>query len=183
MKRRPRLGYRTCFCFISCGCAIGSLLDDYGKVPRMLWKPHVTVAAVVERSGQFLVVEEFAAEQLVYNQPAGHLDEGESLIAAAVRETREETAWSFTPEALVGIYRWRNPDSNSTYLRVCFTGDCANHDPNQRLDTGIVRAVWLSRAELSASGRLRSPLVLRCIDDYLAGVRYPLDLLSDLGDD
>jgi len=146
----------------------------------MPWKPHVTVAAVVERNSRFLIVEEVSDGQLVYNQPAGHLDEGESLIKAAVRETLEETAWSFTPEALVGIYRWHNPDNNSTYLRVCFTGQCTIHDPNQRLDAGIVRAEWLSRAELSASGRLRSPLVLRCIDDYLAGIRYPLNLLSDL---
>ncbi len=146
----------------------------------MPWKPHVTVAAVIERNSRFLTVEEVSDGQLVYNQPAGHLDEGESLITAVVRETQEETAWSFTPEALVGIYRWRNPDNNSTYLRVCFTGQCTSHDPNQRLDTGIVRAEWLSRAELDASGRLRSPMVMRCIDDYLAGIRYPLDLLSDL---
>ena len=148
----------------------------------MSWKPHVTVAAVVERNSRFLIVEEVSDGQLVYNQPAGHLDEGESLIKAAVRETQEETAWSFSPVALVGIYRWHNPGSNRTYLRVCFTGPCTTHDPNQRLDKGIVRAEWLSRAELSASGRLRSPLVLRCIDDYLAGIRYPLSLLSDLSD-
>lgn len=148
----------------------------------MPWKPHVTVAAVVERNGRFLIVEEVSDGQQVYNQPAGHLDEGESLIKAAVRETREETAWSFSPEALVGIYRWHNPDSNRTYLRVCFTGQCTSHDPSQPLDAGILRAAWLSRAELSASGRLRSPLVLRCIDDYLAGTRYPLSLLSDLSD-
>ena len=148
----------------------------------MSWKPHVTVAAVVERNSRFLMVEEVSDGHLVYNQPASHLDDGESLIKAAIRETLEETAWSFAPEALVGIYRWRNPDNNSTYLRVCFTGQCTSHDPNQRLDAGIVRAEWLSRAELSASDRLRSPLVLRCIDDYLAGIRYPLSLLSDLDD-
>jgi 8-oxo-dGTP pyrophosphatase MutT (NUDIX family) len=160
--------------------AIGGSLREYDKVPPMSWNPHVTVAAVIERNGRFLIVEEVSNGQLVYNQPAGHLDEGESLITAAVRETLEETAWSFTPDALVGIYRWRNPGSNNTYLRVCFTGQCTTHDPNQTLDEGIVRALWLSRAELCASGRLRSPMVLRCIDDYLAGSRYPLSLLSDL---
>lgn len=148
----------------------------------MPWKPHVTVAAVIERKSRFLMVEEASDGTLVFNQPAGHLDEGESLIRAAVRETQEETAWTFIPEALLGIYRWRNPENGSTYLRVCFTGQCTSHDPSQTLDSGIVRAEWLSRDELSASNRLRSPLVLRCIDDYLAGIRYPLNLLSDLGE-
>lgn len=146
----------------------------------MLWKPHVTVAAVVERNNRFLIVEEESNGQLVYNQPAGHLDEGESLVSAVVRETLEETAWSFKPEALVGIYRWQNPGNNTTYLRICFTGHCTEHDPERRLDEGIMQALWLSRSELIASERLRGPLVLRCIDDYLAGNRYPLALLSDL---
>ncbi len=146
----------------------------------MLWKPHVTVAAVVERDNRFLIVEEISDGRLVYNQPAGHLDEGESLIMAVARETLEETAWSFIPEALIGIYRWHNPGNNRTYLRVCFAGHCTSHNPHQALDTGIVRAAWLTRAELSTSGQLRSPMVLRCIDDYLAGLRYPLSLLNDL---
>lgn len=146
----------------------------------MIWKPHVTVAAVVERDQRFLMVEELADSRRVYNQPAGHLDEGESLLHAVVRETLEETAWTFTPDALVGIYRWQNPDNQATYLRLCFSGACDRHDPSRALDDGIIAAVWLSRAELAASTRLRSPLVLRCIDDYLAGIRYPLSLLSDI---
>ena len=146
----------------------------------MLWKPHVTVAAVVERNNRFLIVEEESDRQLVYNQPAGHLDEGESLINAVVRETLEETAWSFIPEALVGIYRWQNPGNRNTYLRICFTGHCTEHDPGRPLDEGIMQALWLSRSELIATERLRSPMVLRCIDDYLGGQRYPLDLLTDI---
>ncbi len=146
----------------------------------MIWKPHVTVAAVIEREGRFLMVEEKSAGQLVYNQPAGHLDEGEGLITAAIRETREETAWGFTPTALVGLYRWQHPQKNSTYLRACFTGTCHDHDPRLKLDKGIVRALWMSRTELMAhTDRLRSPLVMRCIDDYLAGKRYPLDIIND----
>jgi ADP-ribose pyrophosphatase YjhB (NUDIX family) len=147
----------------------------------MIWKPNVTVAAVVERQGRFLIVEEDADGKRVYNQPAGHLDEGESLIKAVTRETLEETAWHFEPTALVGVYRWKNTHTGITYLRVCFTGACHDEEAGRSLDEGIVQAVWLSRDELTALGsRLRSPLVLRCVDDYLAGRRYPLDLLVDM---
>ena len=146
----------------------------------MTWKPHVTVAAVIEREGRFLMVEEKSEGRLVYNQPAGHLDEGEGLIAAAIRETLEETAWHFVPTALVGFYLWQHPQKSSTYLRACFTGTCHGHDPLLKLDRGIVRALWMSRAELMAhADRLRSPLVLQCIDDYLAGKRYPLEIMRD----
>jgi 8-oxo-dGTP pyrophosphatase MutT (NUDIX family) len=142
------------------------------------------VAAVVERGGHFLLVEEQDARgRLVVNQPAGHLDPGESLQQAVVRETREETAWGFLPEAVVGIYLYRSADRGVTYLRVCFSGSCTDHDPEQRLDAGVQRSLWLSRDEIAALGaRARSPMVLRCTDDYLAGQRFPLQLLGQLQD-
>lgn len=147
----------------------------------MIWKPHATVAAVIERDGRFLMVEENSDGEVVYNQPAGHLDPGEPLIQAAIRETREETAWGFEPDAIVGIYRWVHEATDRTYLRVCFSGRCHDHHPQQALDDGIMQALWLSRDELLAQAeKLRSPMVMRCIDDYLAGKRYPLDLLQEL---
>lgn len=145
-----------------------------------VWKPHVTVAAVVERDGRFLFVEEDTDEGIRINQPAGHLDPGESLLAAAVRETLEETAWRFEPEALVGVYRWHNPGLDRTYLRFAFAGRVHGHDPARALDTGILRTLWLTPDELRAEApRHRSPLVQRCVDDWLAGRRHPLDLLQD----
>ncbi len=141
----------------------------------------VTVAAVVESSGRFLVVEERVAGELVFNQPAGHLEHGESLVEAVIRETLEESAWAFEPAAVTGIYLWSVPDTDRTFLRVAFSGDCRGHDPDRALDDGIVRATWLTREQLAArSARLRSPMVLRCIDDYTAGIRYPLDVLTQL---
>jgi ADP-ribose pyrophosphatase YjhB (NUDIX family) len=149
----------------------------------MVWKPHVTVATVAERNGEFLMVEETVDDFVCFNQPAGHLDEGESLLHAVVRETLEETAWHFEPTHLIGIYRWRNPADGKTWVRACFTGHCLRHEPERQLDDGIIQAHWLTRAALAARApQLRSPLVLRCIDDYLAGHRYPLTLLQDLGD-
>jgi 8-oxo-dGTP pyrophosphatase MutT (NUDIX family) len=147
-----------------------------------IWKPNVTVAAVVERDGRFLLVEEETADGVRFNQPAGHLDEGESLVAACARETLEETAYEFTPSELVGIYQWPRPkrenEGDITYLRFAFAGKAGAHDPARQLDTGILRAVWLSLAEIEACAeRHRSPLVLQCIRDYLAGRRYPLDLI------
>ena len=148
----------------------------------MIWKPHVTVAAVVERDGRFLIVEEEDADgRVVYNQPAGHLDEGESLADAVVREALEEAAWHFKPDGVLGIYRWTNPDTRITYLRVCFRGACDVHEPHRALDKDILRVCWMTRAEIeNLKPQLRSPLVLRCVDDYLAGKRYPLALLADL---
>lgn len=144
-------------------------------------KPHITVAAVVENAGRFLVVEEEADGRVVYNQPAGHLDDGETLLQAVVRETLEETGWHFAPQAMVGVYRWRSPVNGVTYVRVCFSGVCLKHEAGRTLDSGILRVLWLSRGELSALGnQLRSPMVLRCIDDYRAGKRYPLSLLTEL---
>lgn len=147
----------------------------------MIWKPNTTVAALIERDGRFLMVEEEENGQVVYNQPAGHLDEGESLLTAVVRETLEETAWHFQPESVTGIYRWVNPLSTTTYLRICFAGVCSEHDATRPLDKGIRRALWMTREELCAvNSQLRSPMVMRCIDDYLAGQRYSLSLLTEI---
>lgn len=144
----------------------------------MIWKPHATVAAIVENDGKFLMVEENVEGEIVYNQPAGHLDPNEDLIEAVVRETREETAWLFKPEALIGVYLWEQPKTDRTFLRFAFCGQCSDHQENQSLDTGILRALWMSRDELLDSKKLRSPMVIKNIDDYLAGKRYPLDVLS-----
>lgn len=147
----------------------------------MDWDARLTVAAVIEREGRFLLVEEYAdGTELVYNQPAGHLDERETLAAAAIRETLEETAWEVQVDAIVGLYYWTHPHGQ-TYIRTCFSGQALQHHPDQPLDQGIQRALWLTRAEIAALGpKLRSPMVLRCIDDYLAGKRYPLDLFNYL---
>jgi 8-oxo-dGTP pyrophosphatase MutT (NUDIX family) len=143
-----------------------------------IWKPNVTVAAVIERDGRFLLVEEETADGLRFNQPAGHLDEGESIVAACARETLEETAWQFTPEALVGIYQWPRPQGDITYLRFAFCGRLGAHDPQRPLDDGILRAVWLTPAEIEATReRHRSPLIRQCVADYLAGRRFPLELI------
>ena len=155
---------------------------DKGLTNIMIWKPHVTVAAVIERDGKFLMVEENINDLAVYNQPAGHLEDGETFADAAIRETQEETAWEFTPKFITGIYRWRKPDDEETFVRVCFTGALGKHRPDQNLDTGIIAANWLSADELLnlPDTRLRSPMVKLCLQDYLANKRYPLDLISEL---
>ena len=146
-----------------------------------IWRPHVTVASVIERDGAFLFVEEQSTEGLVINQPAGHWEAQESLLQAVVRETLEETAYRIQPRALIGIYRWPHPQKNVTYLRFAFTGEVLEHQPMQPLDHGILRALWLMPAELAAqTQRHRSPLVQRCVQDYLAGKRYPLEILNHL---
>lgn len=148
----------------------------------MTWRPDLTVAAIVQHGDRFLIVEERIRDRLVFNQPAGHVEDGESIIAAAVRETLEETAWHFVPRHLLGIYLWRNPDSGHSILRVAVSGEAAAHEPARPLDQDIVAAHWLSRTELQARGaQLRSPLVLRCIDDHLAGRRHDLAALTYLG--
>ena len=135
----------------------------------MTLRPDLTVAAIVERDGQFLLVEERVGNRMVFNQPAGHVERGEQLVDAVVRETLEETAWTFHPEALVGIYFWEQPDKQRSFMRFAFCGRVSGHDPTRRLDRGIERAVWMTREQIVArSARLRSPMVLRCIDDYLA---------------
>ena len=147
----------------------------------MVWKPDVTVAAVVERDGKFLFVEERASGRVVLNQPAGHLERDETLQAAVARETLEETGWTFVPGELLGIYLWQPPHLSKTFLRVAFCGQLGGHDPSRPLDHGILRTRWLDREQLMASqGRHRSPLVARCVEDYLAGVRYPLALLTHM---
>lgn len=147
----------------------------------MDWLPRLTVATIIERDGRFLLVEEYAdGEELVYNQPAGHMDEHETLAAAAIRETLEETAWEVQIDAIVGLYYWTHPKGH-TFVRTCFAGKALHHHPDQPLDRGIQRAVWLTREEIAALGpKLRSPMVLHCIDDYLAGKRYPLELFGYL---
>ena len=145
---------------------------------RMIWKPNATVAAVIEHNGKFLLVEEHTSQGVRFNQPAGHLEANESLPEAVAREVLEESAYSFTPQHLLGIYRWHAPESDTTYLRFAFSGVITGHDAARKLDTGIIRTVWLLPDEIRAMQALhRSPLVLRCIEDYLAGKRYPLDLL------
>jgi 8-oxo-dGTP pyrophosphatase MutT (NUDIX family) len=147
----------------------------------MVWKPRVTVAVVAERQQRFLMVEEKVAGLIRFNQPAGHLEDGESLPDAAIRECLEETAWHFEPTALVGIYRWRSARNAETYLRVCFCGRCVPAKSERMLDEEIVAVHWLTLDEIRyRSARLRSPLVLRSIEDYLQQKRYPLDLLIDL---
>ncbi len=144
-------------------------------------RPDVTVAAIAETEGRFLVVEERINRRLLFNQPAGHVERGETLLAAVVREAREETAWRFEPHALLGVYLWRNPTTQREILRFAFTGHVTDHDAAQRLDCGIVGTHWLTRQELEArQERLRSPLVLRCVEDYLAGQRRALDGIAQL---
>jgi 8-oxo-dGTP pyrophosphatase MutT (NUDIX family) len=144
-------------------------------------KPDVTVAAIAEIDGRFLVVEERINRRLLFNQPAGHVEPGETLVAAVVREAREETAWRFEPQALLGVYLWRNPTNRREVLRFAFSGRVSDHDPAQRLDRCIVATHWLTREELETrQPRLRSPLVLRCVHDYLAGRRSPLDGIAQL---
>jgi len=142
------------------------------------WKPNVTVAAVVERDGAFLLVEEQTETGIRYNQPAGHLEAGESLIDAVIRETLEESARDFRPEALLGIYQYRQAGRGVTYLRFAFTGTLSEPHPGRPLDSGILQALWMSVAEIRACReRHRNPLLMQCIDDYLAGQRHPLHLL------
>lgn len=156
------------------------MTNDTGNNSRD-WSPHVTVAAVAVRDEHHLIVEEISRQRRVLNQPAGHLEDREALVDAVVREVREETAWEFHPEHIVGVYRWRNQANGSTYLRVAFYGNVSEHRPEQPLDDGIVEAHWLSYSELrEREAQHRSPLVMRCIDDYLSGCRYELDLLGDI---
>ena len=144
----------------------------------MSLKLELTVAAIAERDGRFLFVQERAARRIVLNQPAGHLEDGESLLDAVVRETREETGRGFLPEAVTGLYLWRGPGGR-TVLRIAFTGSIGKRDEGAVLDRSIIRTVWLDREQAGArSPELRSPLVLLCIDDYLRGVHYPLSLLN-----
>ena len=143
--------------------------------------PEVTVAAVAESDGRFLLVEERINRRLLLNQPAGHVEPGETLLAAVAREAHEETAWHFEPQALLGVYLWRHPTNGRSFLRFAFTGPLTRHDASQRLDHGIVGTHWLTRTEIGKQpSRLRSPLVLRCVDDYLAGQGQSLHPVAQL---
>ncbi|MDB5898708.1 MAG: hypothetical protein JWP22_2737 [Ramlibacter sp.] len=144
-----------------------------------VWRPSVTVAAVIERDGRFLLVEEETSHGLRLNNPAGHLEPGESPAEGCAREALEETTWHFKPTALLGIYMSRfikkATGEDITYLRFAFTGELGRQDHSRQLDIGIVRTLWMTADEIRANAdRLRSPLVLRCVDDFLAGVRMPM---------
>jgi ADP-ribose pyrophosphatase YjhB (NUDIX family) len=143
------------------------------------WRPSVTVAAIIEREGRFLLVEEETDHGLKLNNPAGHLDPGETPAEGCAREALEETTWNFRPTALLGVYISRftkqATGEDITYLRFAYVGELGDQDPQRQLDEGIVRTLWMTADEIRANAdRLRSPLVLKCLEDYLAGVRYPL---------
>ena len=143
-------------------------------------KLDLTVAAIAEADGRFLFVQERAARRLVLNQPAGHLEPGESLLEAVVRETREETGREFRAEAVTGIYLWQGPKGRAV-VRVAFAGRVGERESGWTLDRAIIRTLWLDRRELAArAAEHRSPLVLTCVDDYLRGVRHPLELLQQV---
>jgi 8-oxo-dGTP pyrophosphatase MutT (NUDIX family) len=145
---------------------------------NVIWKPSVTVAAIVERDGRFLLVEEHTDRGRLFNQPAGHLDPGESLLHAVAREALEETACSFEPTGLLGVYQYHSSADDVTYIRFAFTGTITGPEPGRALDAGIIRAVWLTPQEIRReTARHRSPLVMRCIEDHLAGRGFPLDVL------
>ena len=150
----------------------------------MPWQPDVTVACVIERDGRFLMVEERVQGRLVINQPAGHLDPDESLQAAAVRETLEETGWDIELDCLLCVQQWRNAESGNEFVRFTFAALPVRHHEARALDAGILRALWMTREEISAeAARLRSPMVLASIDDWIAGHRIPLDAIRWLSSD
>ena len=145
----------------------------------MIWKPNVTVAAVVEQDGKYLLVEEQTSNGVLFNQPAGHLEPDESIVQGAVRETLEETGYTFAPQWVLGIYRWHSHADNVTYLRFAFAGSVTDHDPDRPLDAGILRAGWFCVDEIrEMTDRHRSPLVMKCVEDHLAGKHYSLDILT-----
>ena len=148
---------------------------------KHIWKPNTTVAAIIERDNKFLLVEEITERGNRYNQPAGHLEDNETLIQAVIRETMEEAAYEFTPEFLLGVYQWKHTLNDTTYLRFAFIGKAGVHYPMQELDEGIVQAVWMDIDEIRDKANLmRSPQILSCIEDYLAGKRYPLEVITNL---
>lgn len=146
-----------------------------------MWQPDVTVAAICQRQGQFLLVEERAksSQQIVFNQPAGHIEQGETILQAVIRETLEETCRHFTPQALLGLYKHQSVEEK-TYIRYAFVGEISPVDSNFQLDPDIIRTHWMSLDAIRNNSSLRSPLVMACIDDYMAGTRYPLELLSEV---
>ncbi len=145
------------------------------------FKPNTTVAAIIEQNGKFLLVEEKTDRGNRYNQPAGHLEDNETIIQAVIRETMEEAAYEFTPECLLGVYHWKHTHNDTTYLRFAFIGKVGVHYPMQALDNGIVQTVWMSVDEMRDKANLmRSPQVLMCVEDFLAGKRYPLQVVTHL---
>jgi len=146
---------------------------------KEIWRPSVTVAAIIEKDGRFLVVEEVADGRRVINQPAGHLDPGESLVEACRREVLEETAHRFEPTGLVGVYRWYYAPQDVTFLRFSFRGDVFEKESSRTLDREIVAIHWLTFEQLKGrASEHRSPLVQKCVEDYLAGRNFPLQLFS-----
>jgi len=146
-----------------------------------IWCPHVTVATVVEQEGRFLLVEEYVRGRFVLNQPAGHLEPYESLQDAAIRETLEETAWEVKLEAFLSVHQWVNEETKNHFVRFTFAAQCLQHHPERKLDADIIKTLWLSREEIAnESNRLRSPMVLASIDEWIAGRRLPLDSIQTL---
>ena len=147
----------------------------------MRWSPHITVAAVLEKDNRFLLVQENIAGKQVINQPAGHLEDNETLLQATSREVLEETGWHYQPRSLIGIYHWKSSTNADTFLRFCFTGDLLEHEPHRDLDSAIEQVLWLEQDELyKRAAQMRSPLVQKCIDDYLRGIRIDLSVLNHI---
>ncbi len=143
------------------------------------WLPHITVATIIEKDNKFLLVEEDLHGKKILNQPAGHLDEGETLIEAAIRETLEESGYQVEIHHMVEMAQWTSPNSHTHFLRTCFAGSVVEYFPEQELDDGIIRALWMTRNEVAQNQhRLRSPLVLNHIDHYIAGKKFDLDFFS-----
>ncbi len=143
------------------------------------WTPHATVATIVYRDGRFLMVEEICSGEAVINQPAGHIEKGETVIEAARRETLEETGWRVTPEKLLGLYVFNAESNGITYHRYCLTASADEEVAGAELDDGIIGPVWMTIEELRSCNRLRSPMVLTCAEDYLARPHYPLDIITE----
>ncbi|MCB1671509.1 MAG: NUDIX hydrolase [Gammaproteobacteria bacterium] len=149
----------------------------------MQWYPHKTVATIVEQDRRFLMVEEQADGMVVYNQPAGHLEAGETLLEAARRETLEETGWEVEPLRFLGLYHYVSSANQVSYIRSCFIARPLSHDRDRLLDPDIIAAHWLTLEQirqLESAGRLRSPVVLQVLEDYLSGVSYPLSVITSL---
>jgi 8-oxo-dGTP pyrophosphatase MutT (NUDIX family) len=156
-------------------------LHHSGSEDDEIWRPHVTVATIVADGERFLLVEEEVRGQVLFNQPAGHLDPGESLAQAAVRETLEETGWDVRLTSLVVVQQWVNSDSDRHFVRFTFAAEPLKHHPERPLDAGILRPHWLRRAEIANLGaRLRTPMILSSIDAWLGGQRLPLQALDSL---
>lgn len=143
------------------------------------WTPHATVATIAMKDGKFLMVEEMSSGKPVINQPAGHIEQGETVIEAAVRETLEETGWHVTPKGVLGLYTYTSPQNGVTYHRYCLTADISHQEPEATLDDGIIGFRWMSIEELRACQQLRSPMVLTCAEDYLNNPAYPLSLIIE----